>query len=198
MANDASKVRVGLADYVTGAVTYGPVMKTVPDDMDAANVATKDFKKSGYVSEDGLELSTDFSTSDITEMNGANVRKLLESFTGEFTFTLLQAFTYEDVCIAFGEKHVKKVAATNQHGERITIGVGAHLPEAHAWAFNMKDGDARMKVLVPNGQVTTLDSITFVANDAIKLPVTVSCYDDGTGTGDSITIYTDDGIKTGA
>ena len=34
MANDASKVRVGLADYVTGAVTYGPVMKTVPDDMD--------------------------------------------------------------------------------------------------------------------------------------------------------------------
>ena len=62
----------------------------------------------------------------------------------------------------------------------------------------MKDGDARMKVLVPNGQVTTLDSITFVANDAIKLPVTVSCYDDGTGTGDSITIYTDDGIKTGA
>ena len=28
MANDASKVRVGLADYVTGAVTYGPFPTT--------------------------------------------------------------------------------------------------------------------------------------------------------------------------
>ena len=72
MANDASQVRVGLADYVTGAVTYGPVMKTVPDDMDAANAATASFKKSGYVSEDGLELSTDFSTTDIGEMNGVH------------------------------------------------------------------------------------------------------------------------------
>lgn len=198
MATDATKANVGRADYVTGAVSYGAVLATVPTTMTAAETATSGFTKSGYVSEDGLELSMDYSTNDVREWNGATVRKLLESFTGEFSFTLLQAFSYEDACIAFGAENVTRTAATLTTGEQLHIAIGAHLPEAHAWCFNMKDGDAAMKVLVPNGQVTSLDSITFVANDVIKLPVTVSCYDDGTGTGDSIHVFTDDGQKTSA
>ncbi|MBQ9005361.1 MAG: hypothetical protein IJ092_03190 [Atopobiaceae bacterium] len=198
MATNASKVNIGLADYTTGAVTHGPVITgNIPDTLAKAETATSGFAKSGYCDEAGLEMSMDYSTNDLKEWNGATVRKLLESFDGSFTFNLMQAFSYEDACIAFGEENVTKTAATSTKGEQLHIKVGAHLPERQAWCFNMKDGDTAMKVLVPCGQVTSLDSITFVANDAIKLPVTVSCYDDGSGTGDSIHIYTDDG-KTSA
>jgi hypothetical protein len=49
-----------------------------------------------------------------------------------------------------------------------------------------------MLVRIPNGQVTSGVEITFVANEAISLPVTISANDDGTG--NSIYIFTDDGI----
>lgn len=195
---DASKVRVGLADYVTGAITHGPLVKTIPTDIDACGKATASFGKAGYVSNDGLQLSQDYSTNDVQDWNGSTVRKLLESFTGEIAFTLMQAFSYEDACLAFGAENVERTAADAQHGERIHIHVGAHLAVPESYCFNMKDGDARMSILVPNGQVTAMDEIDFVANDAVKLPVTVSCYDDGTGTGDCIHIYTDDGSKASA
>ena len=83
-------------------------------------------------------------------------------------------------------------AATSTKGKRMKIAIGASLPEPQAWALRMKDGDARMLVLIPNGQVTSGVEITFVANDAIKLPVTISANDDGTG--HSMYIFTDDGI----
>ena len=56
----------------------------------------------------------------------------------------------------------------------------------------MKDGDARFLVLIPNGQVTSGVDITFAANEAISLPIEISANDDGTG--NSIYIFTDDGI----
>ena len=55
----------------------------------------------------------------------------------------------------------------------------------------MKDGGARMLVLVPNGQVTTLDEITFNSTDPIGWAITLSCYPDKDG--HSIYILTDDG-----
>jgi hypothetical protein len=58
----------------------------------------------------------------------------------------------------------------------------------------MKDGDMKMIVLIPNGQVTSGVDITFAANSAINLPITISANDDGTG--ESIHIYTDDGVTS--
>jgi hypothetical protein len=49
-------------------------------------------------------------------------------------------------------------------------------------------------VLIPNGQVTSGVDITFAANEAISLPIEISANDDGTG--NSIYIFTDDGIVT--
>ena len=83
-------------------------------------------------------------------------------------------------------------AATTSHGTQLKIALGATLDEPQAWALRMKDGDARMLVIVPNGQVTSGVEITFVANEPISLPVTISANDDGTG--NSIYIFTDDGV----
>ena len=85
-------------------------------------------------------------------------------------------------------------AATTTKGEQLHIKMGAHLPEPQSWAFMMKDGDARIIIVVPRGQVTTLDTITFSANSAVSLPITITCLDDGTG--ESIHIFVDDGITS--
>jgi len=195
MGINAKEVFVGLADQstTTGALSRGAVIAgaNVPADIDAAITAITNFASSGYISEDGATLTTDISTTDLKEWNKNTVRRLLDSFDGTVSLTLIQ-LDEEGAKQCFGEDAVTVTAATSTKGKRMKIAIGASLPEPQAWALRMKDGDARMLVLIPNGQVTSGVEITFVANDAIKLPVTISANDDGTG--HSMYIFTDDGI----
>lgn len=195
MGINAKEVFIGLADQstTTGALCRGDVIAgaSVPADIDAAITAISGFTSSGYVSEDGATLTTDISTTDLKEWNKNTVRRLLDSFDGTVSLTLIQ-LDEEGAKQCFGEDNVTVTAATSTKGKRMKIAIGASLPEPQAWALRMKDGDARMLVLIPSGQVTSGVEITFVANDAIKLPVTISANDDGTG--HSMYIFTDDGI----
>ena len=73
---------------------------------------------------------------------------------------------------------------------RTELGEGSDHANKHIVIQNT--GDMNMIVLIPNGQVTSGVDITFAANSAINLPITISANDDGTG--ESIHIYTDDGV----
>lgn len=193
MGINAKQVRVGLADQssTSGALSRGDVISTIPASIDAAITAISAFSSSGYISEDGASLSTTKGVTPIREWNRAAVRRILEDFDGTVSLSLIQ-LDEEGAKQAFGEDNVTVTAATSTHGTQLKIALGATLDEPQAWALRMKDGDARMLVLVPNGQVTSGVDITFVANQAIQLPVTISANDDGTG--HSIYIFTDDGI----
>ena len=195
MGINTNKVMVGFADQSTtvGALGCGDVITTIPATFDAAETAITGFATSGYISEDGATLTTDISTTDLKEWNKSTVRRLLDSFDGTVSTTLIQ-LDETGAKQTFGDDYVTKTAASITHGEQLKIALGAHLPEPKAWALRIKDGDAKMIVLIPNGQVTSGVEMTFVANDAIKLPITISANDDGTG--NSIYIYTDDGNKT--
>ena len=96
--------------------------------------------------------------------------------------------------IAFGENHITTSSASATHGEQVRAELGAHLPEAQSWVFLMKDGDARIVIVVPNGQVTEVGEVTFASNAAVGWNVTLSCYPDSSG--ECIYIMTDDGAVT--
>lgn len=195
MGIDAKKVFIGLADQstTTGALGHGATIAgaDVPDDIDAAIELVESFASSGYVSEEGATLATDISTINIKEWNKNTVRRLLDDFDSTVGLTLIQ-LDEDGAKQTFGEDNVTVTEADATHGTRMKISLGASLPAPQAWVLRMKDGGARILVLVPNGQVTSGVEITFVANDAIKLPVTISANDDGTG--HSVYIFTDDGV----
>ena len=194
MSVDAKKVLIGTPDQLTtGAIMRAPLGTPIPTlaDVTPAKVTIDPaFKDAGYASSDGVTLTPDYSTNDITEWGGGMVRRVLEQFTGEISFTLIQ--TDENAFrMAFGDGHVSAVAASADHGAQLQGALGAHLPEAGAWVLKMKDGAARMLICVPNGQVTSLDEITFKATDPVGWAITLSCYADESG--ESIYILTDDG-----
>lgn len=191
MAVNSAKVLVGTPDQLTtGAILNAPLGTTLPTDADFT-FDTALWSDSGYISEDGLEIAPDYSTTDIPDWSGANVRRLLEQFTGEITWTHLET-SENSLKATFGAENVTVTAATRDHGEKITVNMGARLPERRSWAFKVKDGNAKVLIVVPNGQVTSVDAITFSASDAIKWPVTLSTYADEQG--NNIYIYTDDGV----
>lgn len=190
-----SDVRVGAPDQkVTGAIKHAPLGTTVPDLANITKAAvTLDnaFTGDEYVSEDGLTLSPSMSTTEIKDWSGATVRKLLESFDGTISWTMIST-NAGAMQIAFGSENVTEVAATEQHGKQVKAALGAYLPEEQAWVFLMKDGDARVVIAVPDGQITEVGDVTFASNTAIGWPVTLSCYPDSNGK--CIYIMTDDGV----
>ena len=188
-------VRIGAPDQkTTGAIKHAPLGTTLPSlsDISVSGVTLDNaFVGDEYVSEDGLTLTPSMSTTDIKDWSGSVVRKVLESFDGTLAWTMIS--TNEGALgIAFGADHITTSAAAQTHGKQVKVELGAHLPEAQSWVFLMKDGDARIVVLVPNGQVTEVGEVTFAANAAVGWNVTLSCYPDSNG--ECIYILTDDGV----
>lgn len=190
-------VRVGAPDQLTtGAIKYAPIGTPLPSlSSITPSAVTLDaaFEGNEYVSEDGLTLAPSISTTEIKDWSGATVRKVLESFDGTLSWTMIS--TNESALgIAFGADYVTTQAQSAAHGNQVQATLGAHLPEAQSWVFLMKDGDARIVIVVPNGQVTEIGDVTFAANAAVGWNVTLSTYPDDSG--ECIYILTDDGKVT--
>lgn len=192
-------VRVGAPDQkVTGAIKHAPLGTAIPtlaDITKAAVAINQAFEGDEYVSEDGLTLAPSMSTTEIKDWSGATVRKVLESFDGTLSWTMIST-NKGALSIAFGKDHVTSVTASTAHGEQVQAALGAYLPEEQAWVFLMKDGDARIVIAVPDGQITEVGEVTFASNAAVGWAVTLSCYPDSSG--NSIYIMTDDGAVTTA
>lgn len=192
MALDATNVLVGTADQTTtGAILSAPLGTTLP--TSATDTIATAFTDSGYVSEDGLTLSPEISTTDINEWNGALVRRLKESFNGTLSWAHLET-NEQSLKNTFGDASVTVTEATQTHGRQLAVAISGELPAAKAWIFKLKDGAHRMLIVVPNGQVTTIEDVDFTASDAIMWGVQLACYPDASG--NSLYIYTDDGQVT--
>ena len=190
-------VRVGAPDQkVTGAIKHAPKGTAIPaltDITKAAVTLNQAFTGDEYVSQDGLTLAPSMSTTEIKDWSGATVRKVLESFDGTLSWTMIST-NAGALAIAFGADHVTTAAATTAHGAQVQAALGAYLPEEQAWVFLMKDGDARIVIAVPDGQITEVGEVTFASNAAVGWQVTLSCYPDASG--NCIYIMTDDGVVT--
>lgn len=194
---NVSEVRIGAPDQkVTGAIKYAPLGTAIPDLADITKSAVtldQNFAGNEYVSEDGLTLTPSTSTTEIKDWSGATVRKVLESFDGTLSWTMIST-NASALGIAFGQDNIETVAATTTDGAKVKAAIGAYLPDAKAWVFLMKDGDARIVIAVPNGQITEVGEVTFASNAAVGWQVTLTAYPDEDG--NSIYIMTNDGVVT--
>lgn len=177
-----------LQTKTTGAVAVAPEGTARPTDARSTLPAIWD--DSGYVSEDGLSVTITRSTTPIKDWSKANVRNLLTDFGGTVAVAFLQVdkFAAERM---FGEDNVTITSASASAGEIISISIGAELPPIEAWCFSMKDGDARIRVCVPRGQMTDVNQVDFKPDSGNVIGGTLTAYDDGTGS--SIYFIYDDG-----
>ena len=172
----------------TGAVAVAPLGTARP--TDARSVLPALWDDSGYVSEDGLSVTITRSTTPIKDWSKSNVRNLLTDFGGAISLSFLQVdqFAAERM---FGASNVTVTPATLTAGEKIEIAIGAELPPIEAWCFSMKDGNARVRVVVPSGQMTDVNQVDFKPDAGNIIGGTLATYDDGTG--HSIYFIYDDG-----
>lgn len=192
MAVNSSSVLTGAPDQLTtGPILSAPVGTALPTDATTAlNVA---FKDSGYVSEDGLNLTPERSTEAIKDWSGAKIRDILTEFGASLAWSHLET-NEASLKNYFGDANVTVTAATVSTGKRLTAKLkGEELPRK-SWAFKIKDGTNKVLIVVPIGQITDTGEVSFMKSGAITWPCTLTTYPDAAGV--NVYVYTDDGVFT--
>lgn len=178
----------------TGAMKKGAIGASAPTDA-RTQLGTGWSDAAGYISENGITLNLNRSTSPLKDWGLNTVRVMATDFTTNITGEFLQ-MDEATAKTLFGEDNVTATAATTTKPATLKLSIGPDMPEQHAFAFNMKDGERRARIYVPNGQITQVGSPTFVPGAGNVWPFTLECYDDGTG--HSVYMFFDNGQTASA
>ena len=189
MSVTASNVLTGAPDQLTtGPILSAPRGTPLPDGLDATIDAA--FEDSGYISEDGLTLTPERSTEQVKDWSGSVVRELLTEFAAKLAWAHLET-NEQSLKNYLGDDNVTVVDATSTEGKRITALLRSTEMPRKPWLFKIKDGEARVLIVVPDGQVSETGEVSFVKSGAITWPVTLATYPDANGV--NVYVYLDDG-----
>ncbi|WP_156759987.1 hypothetical protein [Microbacterium karelineae] len=190
MSVNNKNVYIGAPDQeVTGAILTGPETDVVPATID--DVVTDGLDDSGYVNEDGVTITPSESTETIKDWALRVIRRIMTEFDGTLAWTHLE-LSEGALKNYMGDGNVDTTAADSTHGTQTRAAIAGTERPIKAWYFKIKDGERRVLVMVPHGQVTERGEIPLQASAAITLPVTLSTYPDAAG--NNIYIFTDDGV----
>lgn len=176
----------------TGALMKGTSSASAPTDARTA-LGTGWSSAAGYISESGITLNINRSTTALKDWGLNTVRVATTDFTTNITGEFLQ-MDGDTATTLFGATNVTVTAATTTKPANVKISIGPDMPPAGKFCFNMKDGDRRGRIYIPNGQITQVGSPTFVPGAGNVWPFTLECYDDGTG--HSVYVHMDNGVTS--
>lgn len=189
MSNTASNVLAG-KPLATGGILRGATGSTLPTDATTALDAA--MKALGYVGEDGVTETQDRSTTKIKAWGGKTVKVVQTESSVTYQFTLIETLNVEVLKAVHGDANVTTTAATTTKGTLQTVKVtGEQLGHA-TFVIEVKDGDARVRICIPDGQITEVGDITYSDEEVIGYQVTVECFPDSNGV--AATKYLDDGV----
>ncbi|MFB8031352.1 hypothetical protein [Streptomyces sp. NPDC055990] len=176
---------------VTGGALSGPLGSAVP--TTAAATIDAAIHPLGYVSEDGLEPQGERTANAVRDWMGDVIAQLQTEHTVRFGLTLYGYWDQDVLNEVFGEGNVEVTAeATPTSGRQITVlETGSVLPN-RVWIFDMKTGDKKLRIVMPNATVTEVTARPLVAGELAGYQIVVEAFKDNAGV--KAYRYYDDGV----
>ena len=172
-----------------GGVNFANVGAILPTD---ASGALAGFTRGGFISEDGLTEATERSTEKVKAWGGDTVKVLQTEFAATFTLTFLESINGDVLKVIAGDENVTITPATAAAGKKIAVKVKSDQLPRKSWVFDVRDGDARVRICVPLGQVTEVGEVTYNDGSVIGYQVTIETFYDSI-LGGYYVKYLDDG-----
>lgn len=191
MANTASNVVAGVP-LATGGILIGDTTATAP--TTAVGTLTG-FAAAGYIGEDGVTETNERSTDRIRAWGGDTVKVVQTEHNVSYQFTFLETLNREVLEAVYGEDNVTTTAATVSSGTLHEVQVNSSTLPHKSYVFEVKDGDAKIRIYVPDGQITEVGDITYSDSEVIGYQVTVEAFADELG--NKAYKYLDDGKFSG-
>ena len=189
MTNTVSNVVSG-KPLSTGGVLIAPLATALPTAPSTTpNVA---FLSAGYIGEDGVTEGGDRSVEKIKAWGGDVVKIVQTEHSLTYQFTFIEALNSTVLEAVYGEDRVTVTPATISTGTIHAVEVTSDVQIHHSFIFEIKDGLAKIRIVVPDGQITEVGEITYTDADVIGYQVTVECFPDSSGV--KAYKYLDDGV----
>lgn len=171
-----TEVRVG-APKVGGYAFSAPLATTRPT---AAGVALDAaYIDLGYISEDGVEVTTERGTTKVYDWNRDVIATIQEANECTLSFTMVQISPASSKEL-FGAGNVTvSGTAPNEKVTKISY-KGEELPHKQ-YVFPMKDGNGATVLDIGDGQITSIGNFSFNKSGVVSFPVTLELYKDATG-----------------
>lgn len=188
MANSAAKVVAGVP-LATGGVLLGALTATAP--TTAVSTLTG-FSAAGYIGEDGVTETNERSTDRIRAWGGDTVKVVQTEHNVTYQFTFLETLNADVLKAVYGEDNVTTTAATVSTGTLHEVAINSSTLPHQSYVFEVKDGDAKIRIYVPDGQITEVGDITYSDSEVIGYQVTVEAFADELG--NKAYKFLDDGV----
>lgn len=177
----ASNILVGSG----GAVYVAPVGTALPTSPTSALNAA--FVSVGYISEDGIGLSSSVDVSDIGAFQSLlPVRRVVTGRTFDVSFTMRE-WTAQNIVLAFGGGEVTEDTGVFTYSPPDT---GEALYE-RSMVIEWNDGDKDYRIVIERGVVAEAVETNVTRTSAAELPITFSVLGNDAGT-DAWYLVTDD------
>ena len=164
------EIKLGIGD-VSGMFYHAPAGTPLP--ATATEPLNSAWKEVGDVSQDGINLSKEMSVESLRNWANQIKRNFLSEHTENIQAPIIST-TEESLKTVVGEDNV------TVNGNTIKVSLSSSsLPPEEAFLFRMKDEDDVIIVACKEGQVTALESISFVPNGAIIWTPTITALEDG-------------------
>jgi len=177
MANSAANVVAGVP-LATGGVLIGALTAAEPS---TAVSALTGFTAAGYIGEDGVTETNERSTDRIRAWGGDTVKVVQTEHNVTYQFTFLETLNAEVLKAVYGEDNVTTTAATVSTGTLHEVQINSATLPHKSYVFEVKDGDAKIRIYVPDGQITEVGEITYSDSEVIGYQVTVEAFADELG-----------------
>ena len=189
MANLVKNVVVG-RPAVSGGVLSGATGAVLP--TDAAAPLDVSITGVGYISEDGLQETIDRNTDRIKAWGGDTVKVVQSEFSVSWQYGMIEALRAEVNKEVYGEPNVTVTPATASKGTLLVVKINsAQLPH-RSRVFEIRDGNAKIRVVAPDCQITSVGDVTYADGEVIAYPATVEGFPDAAG--NQAYKYMDDGV----
>ena len=189
MPNVVSNVVAG-KPLSTGGIYVAPLATALPTSVSTALNAA--FKSTGYIGEDGVTENNGRTNEKIRAWGGDVVKVSQTEHTLTYQFSFIESLNAEVLKSVYGSSNVTTTAKTASVGTLQTVKVTSEVLIHQEWVFEVKDGLAKVRIVVPDGQITEIGETTYSDASVIAYQVTVECFADATGV--KAYKYSDDGI----
>ena len=150
-----------------GGVQYADLDTELPTD---ATSAVTGFTEGGFISEDGLTEATERDTDKVKAWGGDTVKVLQTDYSATFSWTFIESASADVLKAVYGPDNV-----VDDAGDIAVTAKSDQLPHM-AWVFDVKDGDKRIRICVPDGQITETGEVTYSDGEVIGYEVTVESF----------------------
>lgn len=172
MANTAANIVAG-TPLATGGILIGALTAAAP--TTAVSTLTG-FSAAGYIGEDGITEANERSTDRVRAWGGDTVKVVQTEHNVTYQFTFLETLNADVLKAVYGEDNVTTTAATASTGTLHEVAVNAATLPHKSYVFEVKDGDAKIRIYVPDGQITEVGEITYSDSEVVGYQVTVEAF----------------------